>query len=93
MNYLEVKFVDLEKIYMFKFLVGVFRSLYLLKFETDLTDTLPDIRYYPKILCCTIPTPSLTLRSRSQTSRFYVRVFGKSFQKAIFPEPMDVTSS
>ena len=64
---------------MFKFLVKVFRRLCLLKFLLNLVDTLPDIRYCSKILYCTIPTPSLALRSRSQTEvkhqRFLVNVF------------------
>ena len=59
MSSLEIKVMDLEK-NMLKFLVKVFRSLYLLKFEPDLIDTLPDIRYYSKMLCCTIPNALLT---------------------------------
>ena len=38
----------------FMFLVKVFRSLYLLKFQLNL-GTLPAIRCYSKNLCCTIP--------------------------------------
>ena len=69
---------DLEQTLKFyvKVLVKVFRSQYLLKLYLDLVDTLPDIRYWSKLLCCTIPTPSLSLRSRSQTLKFYIKVFG-----------------
>ena len=54
--------MDIRKKNIFKFfLVNAFRSLYLLMFEPDLTDTLPDIRYCSKILCCTIPNPFTNL--------------------------------
>ena len=46
---------------MLKFLVKVFVTLDLLKFELDLADTVPDIRYYSIILCCTIPIPLTNL--------------------------------
>ena len=39
---------------MFKFLVKVFKSLYLLNLWMDLVDTLPDVRYWSDVLCCTI---------------------------------------
>ena len=65
--------------FMFKFLVKVFRKLYLLKLKLDLVDTWPDIRYWSKLLRCTIPTPSFSLKSRSQTLKFYVKVFSWSF--------------
>ena len=35
----------------------VFRSGYLLNLKLDLVDTSPDLRYWSKILCCTIPMP------------------------------------
>ena len=41
---------------MLKFLVKVFKSLYLLNPWMDLVDTLPDVSYWPKVLCCTITT-------------------------------------
>ena len=41
---------------MFKFLVKVFKSLYLLNPWMDLVDTLPDVRYWSEVLCCTIMT-------------------------------------
>ena len=41
---------------MLKFLVKVFKSLYLLNLWMDLTVTLPDVRYCSKVLCCTITT-------------------------------------
>ena len=42
---------------MFKFLVKVIKSLYLLTHLIELVDTLPDVIYWSKVLCCTIPTP------------------------------------
>ena len=41
---------------MFKFLVKVFESLYLLNPWMDLGDTLPDVTYWSEVLCCTITT-------------------------------------
>ena len=41
---------------MLKFLVKVFKSLYLLNPLMDLVDTLPDVRYLSEVLCCTITT-------------------------------------
>ena len=41
---------------MFKFLVKVFKSLFLLNSWMDVVDTLPDVRYWPEVLCCTITT-------------------------------------
>ena len=41
---------------MLKFMVKVFKSLYLLNLWMDLVDTLPDVRYWSEILCCTIMT-------------------------------------
>ena len=41
---------------MLKFLVKVFKSLYLLILWMDLVDTLPDVRYWSEVLCCTIIT-------------------------------------
>ena len=39
---------------MLKFLVKAFKSLYLLNPWMDLVDTLPDVRYWSEVLCCTI---------------------------------------
>ena len=41
---------------MLKFLVKVFKSLYLLNPWMDLVGTLPDVRYWSEVLCCTITT-------------------------------------
>ena len=41
---------------MLKFLVKVFKSLYLLNPWMDLVDTLPDVRYWSEVLCRTIMT-------------------------------------
>ena len=41
---------------MLKFLVKVFKSLYLLNPWMDLVNTLPDVRYWSEVLCCTITT-------------------------------------
>ena len=41
---------------MLKFLVKVFKSLYLLNLLMDLVDILPDVRYLSEVLCCTILT-------------------------------------
>ena len=41
---------------MLKFLVKVFKSLYLLNPWMDLADTLPDVRYWSEVLCCTSTT-------------------------------------
>ena len=41
---------------MLKFLAKVFKSLYLLNPWMDLLDTLPDVRYWSEVLCCTIMT-------------------------------------
>ena len=42
---------------MLKFLVKVFKSLYLLNPWMDLVvDTLPDVRYWSEVLCCTTTT-------------------------------------
>ena len=39
-----------------KFLVKVFKSLYLLNPWMDVVDTLPDVRYWSEVLCFTIMT-------------------------------------
>ena len=39
-----------------KVLVKVLGSLFLQKLQLDLVDTLPDVRYWYEILCCTITT-------------------------------------
>ena len=41
---------------MLKVLVKVFKSLYLLNPWIDLIGTLPDVRYWSEVLCCTITT-------------------------------------
>ena len=41
---------------MLKFLVKVFKSLYLLNPRMDLVDTLSDVRYWSEVLYCTITT-------------------------------------
>ena len=43
---------------MLKFLVKVFKSLYLLNPRMDLVGTLPHVRYWSEVLCCTI-TPHI----------------------------------
>ena len=48
---LEVKVTDLRS--------KVFRSGYLLNLCIVLADTLLNVRYWSKILCCSIPTPHL----------------------------------
>ena len=53
MNDLEIKVTDFE---ILRFLVKVFTSLYLLKLQLDLVDTLPDVRHWSEVLCCTIIT-------------------------------------
>ena len=52
---LEVKVTDLE-IFLLKFLVKVFISLYLLKLLMDQVDTLQVGRYWSDVLFCTIMT-------------------------------------
>ena len=39
---------------MLQFLVKVFKSLYLLNLWMNLVDTLPGVRYWSEVLCCTI---------------------------------------
>ena len=41
---------------MLKFLVEVFKCLFLLNPWMDLVGTLPDVRYWSEVLCCTIMT-------------------------------------
>ena len=41
---------------MLKFLVKVFKSLYLLNLWMDLVDMLSDVRYWSEVLCCNITT-------------------------------------
>ena len=49
---------------MLKFLVKVFKSLYLLNPWMDLIGTLPDVRYWSEVLCCTITTHSGDLEAK-----------------------------
>ena len=44
------------KFHVYKFLVKVSRTLYLLNMWMDLVDTLLPARYWCKVLCCTIVT-------------------------------------
>ena len=46
---------------MFKFLAKVFKSLYLLNPWMELVETLPDVRYWSEVLCCTIMTHIIDL--------------------------------
>ena len=41
---------------MLKFLVKAFKNLYHLNQWMDLVDTLPGVRYWSEVLCCTITT-------------------------------------
>ena len=41
---------------LFKFLVKVFKRLYLLNLWMQVVHTCPDVRYCSKVLCCTIPS-------------------------------------
>ena len=47
---------------MLKFLVKIFKVLYLLNLWMDLVDTLPDVRYWSEVLCCTITTSDLEIK-------------------------------
>ena len=57
---LEVKVTDFE-ILRWSFWLKVFRIGYLLNLWMDLVDTTPDVRYWSKILRCSIPTPRLLI--------------------------------
>ena len=41
-----------------KFLVKVFKRLYLLNLWMEVDHTCPDVRYWSEIVCCTIPMHS-----------------------------------
>ena len=56
---------------MFKFLVKVFMSLYLLKLLMDQVDTLHVGRYWSEVLCCTIMTHLSDLEVNVIGHRFY----------------------
>ena len=55
---LEVKVTDFESL-RWSFWLKVFGIGYLLNLWMDLIDTIPDVRYWSKILYCSIPTPYL----------------------------------
>ena len=55
---LAVKVIDFE-ILRWSFWLKVFRIGYPLNLWMDLVDTIPDVRYWSKILPCSIPTPHL----------------------------------
>ena len=48
----------------------VFKSLYLLNLWMDLVDTLPDVRYWSEVLCCTIMTHVGDLKVKVRTLKF-----------------------
>ena len=58
-----------------KFLVNVFKSLYLMNFRMDLVDTLPGVRYWSEVLCCAIQTHLSDLEVKTQTLIFYGKAF------------------
>ena len=63
---------------MLKFLVKVFKSLYLLNPWMDLVDTLPDARYWSEGLCCAITTHVNDLQGHRLWNfklKFLVKVF------------------
>ena len=64
---------------MLKVLVKVFKSLYLLSPWVDLIDTLPDVRYWAEVLCCTIMTHSSDLEIKVTDfeilRKFWIKVF------------------
>ena len=51
---------------MIKFLVKVFKRLYLLSPWMDQVDTLPDVRYWSEVLCYTIMTHLCDIESRHE---------------------------
>ena len=59
-----------------KFLVKVVRTLNLLKLKLDLVDTLPDVRYWSEVLCCTIIIHISDLEIKVTDFEIYVKVFG-----------------
>ena len=58
LTYLEVKVTDFE-ILRWSFWFKVFRIGYFLNLWMDLGDTIPDVRYWSKILRCSTPSPPL----------------------------------
>ena len=60
---------------MLKFLVKVFKSLYLLNPSIDLVDSLPDVRYWSEVLCYTITTHICDLEVKVTDLTFFVKVF------------------
>ena len=61
-----------------KFLVKVFKGLYLLNPWMDLIGTLPDIRYWSEVLCCTITSHIGDLEVKVtdlEILKFLVKVF------------------
>ena len=45
--------IAVTTVWALKFLVKVCKSMYLLNPRMDLVDTLPDVRYWSEVLCCT----------------------------------------
>ena len=67
---------------MLKFLVKVFKSLYHLNLWMDLVDTLPDVRYWSEVLCCTITTHIGDLEVKAtdfEILSYLVKVFGSLY--------------
>ena len=83
MSDIEVKVTNLEKKEnLLKLLVKVLEWPF--KVEPDAIDSLPNIRYYAKSLCSTIPAASQTYRSRSQTWPLTLEVLIKFGKKLYF---------
>ena len=61
---------------MVKFLVKDFKSLYLLNLWMDLVDTLPDVSFWSEVYAIPSWPTSVTLRSRSWTLKFLIKIFG-----------------
>ena len=73
---------------MLKFLVKVFTSLYLLNLWIELVDTFPDVRYWSKVLCCTIMAHIGDLEVKVMDFeilcfKFLVKVFGSLSSEAL----------
>ena len=73
---------------MLKFFIKVFKILYLLNPWMDLVGTLPDIRYWSDVLCCTITThiddlevkvTDFEILSYSFWLKFLFKVFGSLY--------------
>ena len=64
---------------MLKFLVKVIKSLHLLNLSMDLVDTLPDVRYWSEVLCCTIMTITTNIGDPQVNVRDFFRHFKLKF--------------